>query len=85
MQLAPLARGLAARGHTVYAALRYLERARGVLGDSVKLLAAPWVTTAAERQVKPPVNWAHILHNMGWHDPAQLGGLVARGGVCSIW
>jgi hypothetical protein len=78
MQLAPLARELAARGHRVFAALRYLDRADGVFGRGVAtLLAAPWVMTPVERQVTPPVNWAHILHNMGWHDPAQLGGLVA--------
>jgi hypothetical protein len=77
MQLGPLARGLAGRAHSVYAAVRYLDRARGVLGDAVKLLAAPWAATPAERHVKPPVNLAHILHNMGWHDAAQLAGLVA--------
>src|SRR5581483_9954164 len=50
--------------------------ARGLRGRS----GAPGGAVAAtpvERQVKPPVNLAHILHNMGWHDAAQLGGLVA--------
>jgi hypothetical protein len=78
MQLAPIARGLAARGHRVFAALRYLDWAERVFGCRVAtLLSAPWATTPAERQVKPPVNWAHILHNMGWHDGGQLRGLLA--------
>jgi hypothetical protein len=80
VQLAPLARGLAARGHKVFAALRHLERADAVFGNGVaSLLAAPWATTPVERQVRPPLTLAHILHNMGWHDPAQLRGL------CEAW
>ena len=80
MQLGPIARGLAAKGHTVFAALRHLDRAEEVIGRGVvSLLAAPWAMTPVERQVTPPVTFAHIVHNMGWNDVAQLRGL------CEAW
>jgi hypothetical protein len=77
VQLSPLARGLAARGHTVYAALRALERARDVFGPGMSALASPWAATPVAHQLRPPVTVSHILHNRGWHDAGQLRGLVA--------
>ena len=79
MQLAPIVRGLAARGHTVFAALRHLGRAEAMFGRGVSLLAAPWAQTPVERQVLPPVTVAQVLNNMGWHDADHLRSL------CGAW
>jgi hypothetical protein len=64
MQLLPLAKGLVARGHTVYAALRDLPRVESVFGPGpVRYLPAPYRVTAPRRQFRPPVTFAHLLHN----------------------
>jgi hypothetical protein len=76
-QLAPLARGLVRRGHTVFAAVRHLGRAGEVLGPGVSLLAAPWGVAPAERYVRPPLSYAQLLHNVGWFEQRELRGLCA--------
>jgi hypothetical protein len=77
VQLAPLARGLARRGHGVFAAVRHLGRAGEVLGPGAGLLAAPWGVAPPGRYVRPPLSYAQLLHNVGWFDERELRGLCA--------
>lgn len=72
MRMAPLAKGLAARGHQVFAAMRQLPRAAAALaGSGVHLLQAPFA--ADGRSVFPTgVTYAHLLANCGFGDDAAL-------------
>ena len=73
MQLLPLARGLAARGHTLYAALRDLPKVESVFGPGpVRYLQAPYVNAHVKRPIQPPVTFSHLLHNCGFADLSEL-------------
>ena len=76
MQFAPLANGLAALGHRVFAALRELRSAVGTLDPAVQLLAAPF------RNGLPPTpratrNFADLLQDVTFESERMLGGHVA--------
>src|SRR4051812_18935343 len=80
MQLAPLARSLIGCGHAVFASLRDLSRVDGAFGrGAVSLLPAPWKVATLPNPVRPPLSLAHILHNLGWADDAELRSL------CEAW
>lgn len=79
MQMLPLARGLARRGHTVYVAMRHLDRAWHVFGRTgILILQAPYKTSGSARYPRPR-NYAEMLANVGF---ASEGGLFVRG---SAW
>jgi UDP:flavonoid glycosyltransferase YjiC (YdhE family) len=78
MQLLPLARGLVARGHTVVAALRDLSKVENVFGPGpVRYLQAPIKMGTARRVIRPPVTFAHLLHNCGFAELPELRTLTS--------
>ncbi len=78
VNLAPIAEGLAARGCSVWVAARDLTTARRIIGPSdVQYLQAPFLSGAAQSQIRPTRSFAHILHNIGFGDDAQLDVLVS--------
>ena len=78
-RLQPLAAELAARGHGVWLAVRDLSRARGVFGGmAVTLMQAPHKTRPPPDEIRPPLTFPQILHNVGFADRAELAALVAR-------
>jgi hypothetical protein len=79
VQMAPLALDLAAAGHRVFAALRDLSAAHTVFGADgrVRLLQAPFQHGRAGPAFRPPITYAHILHNIGFADDDALRSLVA--------
>ena len=79
MQLAPLARRLVAGGHRVVAALREPAGARQLFCTGVACLPAPFKHSPPVDPVKPPLTFAHILHNIGWADHEELSEL------CGLW
>lgn len=80
VQLAPLARSLAARGHKVVAALREPGRGRAAFGaGAIPCLPAPFKHAPPDDPIKPPLTFAHILHNIGWSGHEELAGL------CDSW
>jgi hypothetical protein len=78
--MAPVVRWLRERGHCVVAALRDLSRARQVLGTEIDLYQAPVRTRPAGEWIDPPRTFAHILHNSGFNDPAELHALTEAWG-----
>src|SRR6478672_7698711 len=77
----PIARGLAARGHRVFMALRDLSRARAVFEeDSIHLLQAPFKVGAPDFPILPSMNFAHLLHNIGFADVRELGAMAEAWG-----
>lgn len=75
--MAPIAKRLVQRGHRVMAALKDLSRAKAVMGPiGVELLQAPTKTRPIVDGVRLPHTFAHILHNVGFADSAELGGMV---------
>src|SRR5687767_5843487 len=68
MQLAPLALGLAQRGHHVYMALRNLTTATPHLKHAnLHLLPTPNPERpAGSRVIRPTTTFAQVLHNVGW-------------------
>jgi glycosyltransferase involved in cell wall biosynthesis len=73
MQLLPVARGLARRGHRVYIALPKLNRAAAdVFGRAgVRLLQSP-VVAPARAPFPQALGYAHLLANLGFHDGREL-------------
>jgi UDP:flavonoid glycosyltransferase YjiC (YdhE family) len=77
LEMLPLAEGLVAQGHQVFAALRNLSRAAPIFGPSgVHLLQAPY------RGQGLPVtahqfSYAHILANVGFGDTEELFALAS--------
>lgn len=77
LQLMPLAEGLAGRGHRVFVALRNVAGAAAVFGRAgVYFLAAPYKSGGRVHHACT-LNFAHILANVGWGDPATLFGLAS--------
>lgn len=77
-RLEPIASALAGRGHTVYAALRVLSRAKQVFRDSrIKLLQAPFRHPSPTGQILPTLTFAHILHNSCFGDGIAFEGRAA--------
>jgi hypothetical protein len=76
-RLAPVARRLALRGHTVAVALRE-PRHGATLFPGQQLFAAPESSAARSEQIVEPSTFADILHNAGASDAAMLERLVAE-------
>lgn len=78
VNLAPIARGLVARGWNVWVAARDVTVAERVLRPAdVRYVQAPILLTKPASPISPTRTFAHILHNVGFGDDAQLGVLVA--------
>ena len=76
MQVLPLARDLAAEGHTVYIAVRDVAAATAVFGGAgVRFLQAPLYTPRVARFPRQ-LNFAQLLANLGFSDDFDLFGLV---------
>ena len=75
-RLAPLASGLAARGHEVAVALRE-PRHGPTLFPGCRVLTAPQAVPVRSQQIVEPSTFADILHNAGAGDPAILNRAVA--------
>jgi hypothetical protein len=72
INLLPLAKGLAQRGHKVVAALRDLSNANKVFaGLDICCFQAPFVARPS-RAVDNMRTFAHILYNKGFNDSEQL-------------
>ena len=73
VNLLPLAQGLFERGHRVVAALRDLSRAEDVFrGIEVTYLQAPVINRPIFQIIEPVRNFAQLLFNNGFSDPAEL-------------
>ena len=73
VNLLPLAKGLFERGHRVVAALRDLSRAEDVFGGvEVTYLQAPVINRPVFQIIEPVRNFAQLLFNNGFSDPAEL-------------
>ena len=76
MQMLPLARDLAAKGHTVYIAVRDVPAAMAVFGGAgVRFLQAPLFTPKVARFPRQ-LNFAHLLANLAFRDDFELFGLT---------
>ena len=72
MQMLPLARGLAERGHRVFVALRDLHKATGVFGGAgVSFLSAPHSDSPTAHH-RRPASLAQMLANLGFGDSFEL-------------
>jgi hypothetical protein len=72
VNLLPLAKGLSERGHCVVAALRELSFAEKVFGDiDIRYFQTP-AFARPPQPIDPIRNFAQILYNNGFHDPAAL-------------
>jgi UDP:flavonoid glycosyltransferase YjiC (YdhE family) len=72
LNLQPLAREFAARGHEVFFAGRDLSQAKRAFVDSrIKILAAPWKCRLTNK-VEPVVSFADLLFNIGFGDQDAL-------------
>ncbi|MGA2031912.1 MAG: hypothetical protein ABSG68_06635 [Thermoguttaceae bacterium] len=77
VNLRPLVRGLAAEGHKVFVALRDLCKGPALLeGAAVSYLQSPYKSDRPRNVIEPARTFAHILHNIGFGDPAELAALV---------
>jgi len=73
VRLLPVAAALVKRGHRVFAAVKDLLRAQAVLGqETVSYLQAPTRARPVANHIERPLNFAHILHNIGFDDPGEL-------------
>ena len=71
--LQPVIDELARRGHRVFVALRHVSRATMVFQEpGVRVVQAPYLVQRAPRSFKQQFTFAHILHNIGFHDVADL-------------
>jgi len=74
--LLKLAKLLRAQGHEVSMVVRELHNLRNIAVEGVRVLQAPvWLPQVAGLP-EPPLNYAEILLRFGYHNPANLGGLV---------
>lgn len=75
---------LARLGHRVYFAARDVATAAQVLQDTgARVLAAPILLGQPPLYYQKPLNFAQILHNIGFHETASLAGRV--GAWCSLF
>lgn len=74
----PLALTLRERGHEIIFALKDLSRAQVILGSyGFPLLQAPvWLPALTGFPMTPPLNYAEILHRVGFLDERGLNGMV---------
>jgi UDP:flavonoid glycosyltransferase YjiC (YdhE family) len=71
-----LAKPLRAQGHDVTLVVRELHNLRNLSVEGVKVLQAPVWLPAVGGLPEPPLNYAEILLRFGYHNPANVGGLV---------
>lgn len=77
VNLLPIAKGLAKRGHRICLAARDLVTARRMFaGIEVEHYPAAFLVGRAAQPVARPRNFAHILHNTGFESEETLGALV---------
>jgi hypothetical protein len=77
LSMLPLAKGLAARGHDVFVAVKNVLRASAVFeGVHVALLQAP-IGLEAPTLYRSPANHAQIIANLGFGDDRDLHALTA--------
>ena len=68
---------LCARGHSVTLVLRDLSRAKSVFGElKIAMLQAPVKINLPAIPASFAASYAHILHNVGYEEVAELEGLV---------
>ena len=73
VNLLPIAEGLKQRGHRVVAALKDLSRADRFFGShGVEFVQAPVRQNPPPALIEPPRTYAHVLHNIGFADAAEL-------------
>lgn len=76
-KLAPLATGLAKRGHDVYFAARDVATAQRVLpGSDVRCLQSPCMLARPPQSLRQPRTFAQVLSQVGFGSDAQLRALV---------
>jgi hypothetical protein len=72
-----LIRTLLARDHELFFILRDLRHAQSLMGmQKITCFQAPMKTWQSANQIKSPLTYAHILHNIGFDNPAFLSGLI---------
>jgi UDP-N-acetylglucosamine:LPS N-acetylglucosamine transferase len=72
-----LIRTLLARDHELSFILRDLRHTQSLMGmQKITCFQAPMKTWQSANQIKSPLTYAHILHNIGFDNPAFLSGLV---------
>src|SRR4051794_25778652 len=76
MRVAPLANGLAGRGHRVYAALREMRGAGGAFASAVRLLPASY-RAGLPAVLQPTRSFADVLADVGFAEPRLLAAHVA--------
>lgn len=77
VNLLPVAQHLSKQGHEVYLALRDLSLAHAVFGDlNVKILQAPYKPNKPDKPIPEAINYAHILHNIGFEKKEELSTLA---------
>lgn len=68
---------LSAAGHRVFFAARDPGRAgQAISGRNVTMLQAPIKTDRVAKPIAPTLTFTHILHNVGFDDPADLAGRI---------
>lgn len=76
-RLRPIARQLQQRGHQVVIALRDVAATGSLFTRfGIPCLAAPFKLGWPKISIRPAVGFAHVLHNVGFADPDELGSLV---------
>ena len=77
VNLRPFVCGLEAGGHKVFVALRHLSNGPNLLGGkAVSYLQAPYKSNVPRNVISMARTFAHILHNIGFGDAAELAALV---------
>lgn len=80
MQILPLARALAVRGHQIFAALRDIPKAQAIFPEeTIKLLQAPFLSQIVHSPIQRPLTFTHILHNIGFEDEEAMAAM------CRAW
>jgi len=79
MQILPLARGLARRGHRIFVAVRDHSRSCNIFSEQegITLLPTPARITGVLNAIRPPRTLAHIFHNVGHDNLLELAGMTA--------
>ena len=76
-RLQPLAAELVARGNRVWVAVRDLSRAGEVYGrTNASLLQSPHKLRPPRDEIRPPVTFPQILHNIGFAEEGELAALA---------
>jgi hypothetical protein len=77
VNLRPIACGLGAAGHEVFAALRDLSKGPALLaGAPVSYLQAPYKPGPPRNVIAVARTFAQVLYNIGFGDPAELAVMV---------